>query len=99
MNLAAELGMQIQDRLERLDELDDRIDRARSLERHALVRGMVLAVAMLTIMGAWSRVVDTVVLDVFKYGCAVGLVGAEYTIRRYLRHRLQDQQERLVERI
>lgn len=89
--------MQIQDKLERVEDFDERIVRARRLERHAIVRGMVLAVATFTLMGAWSRSVDSSAFDVFRYGSVVVLVGAEYTIRRYLRQRLQDQQERLTE--
>jgi hypothetical protein len=89
--------MEVQDRLERIEDLDERVERARRLELRALVRGMVLGVATLTIMGAWPRSVDTIVFDFFRYGSAVCLVGAEYTIRRILRHRLQDRQERLTD--
>jgi hypothetical protein len=95
--ILAGVAMQIQDKLVRIEDLDERIERARRLERRAIVRGMVLAVATLTIMGAWSRSVDTIAFDLFRYGGAFVFVGAEYTIRRLLRQRLQDQQERLTE--
>jgi hypothetical protein len=87
----------LEQKMRLVENLDERIARAKALERKGLIRNAFIGAAMFTILGAWPNDLDPLVFNLFRYGSTAVLVGSEFLIRRFLRRRLEAKQEKLLD--